>query len=208
MVVASVTEETSASVHAAANAADDMAKAMSQIGQEVQEAGHIVARAVRASHETAARMKQLSGASENVRAIVELISDIAAQTNLLALNATIEAARAGDVGKGFAVVAQEVKSLAAQTAKATVEIDEQVSGTCSVIADSSRDIDAVTMIIDRLNAIGETIGTAVQRQSMATKHIACSAQQVSNSTIDVTENGERGNALSGADSGSLRSWAR
>lgn len=71
------------------------------------------------------KMAQLNAAAKNIDqsstqigGIIKTIEDIAFQTNILALNASVEAARAGAAGKGFSVVADEVRNLAARSAKA------------------------------------------------------------------------------------------
>jgi methyl-accepting chemotaxis protein len=103
----------------------------------------------------AGAMADLTAAARQIGSVVGLIQDIAEQTNLLALNATIEAARAGQAGAGFAVVAGEVRTLAGQTAEATLRISKEVGGFRASI---ERVSDAAGAIQERLRSVDSGMG--------------------------------------------------
>jgi methyl-accepting chemotaxis protein len=154
----------------------------------VAQAAQVSARAVEETQQTDDTVRGLAESAGRIGDVVKLISDIAAQTNLLALNATIEAARAGEAGRGFAVVASEVKALAEQTAKATGEIGQQISGIQAATNDSVGAIKEISSTIERLSEISSAIAAAVEEQGAATQEIARNVQQAAQGTQQVSSN--------------------
>ncbi|WP_438446112.1 methyl-accepting chemotaxis protein [Gorillibacterium sp. sgz5001074] len=134
-------------------------------------------------------VRSLGERSEQVGAIIRIITDIASQTNLLSLNASIEAARAGEAGRGFAVVASEVKKLAEQTAASGKQITEVIK---AIQQDTQRSVrkayeseQEVLAGIQAVSRAGETfqqIEKAVQAVSSEMKDITVGSKVMSTRT--------------------------
>lgn len=186
--VASAAQQASANVQTAAAAAEQLSASVSEISRQVTQSTRIASEAVETSQRTNAIVQDLADGAQKIGTVVGLISHIAGQTNLLALNATIEAARAGDAGKGFAVVAAEVKSLAAQTAKATQDIGAQISHIQSAVGEAVTSIRGISRTIDEMSTIAAAIAAAVEQRGAATQEIARNTQQAAVGTQTVTAN--------------------
>jgi methyl-accepting chemotaxis protein len=187
-VVASASEEASTNVQSVASATEELSSSITEISRQVQESARVAGEAVSQARTTTDRVSELSRAATRIGDVVELINTIAGQTNLLALNATIEAARAGEAGRGFAVVASEVKALAEQTAKATGEIGQQISGIQSATQESVGAIKDISDTIEKLSEISSTIAAAVEEQGAATQEISRNVAQASQGTQQVSSN--------------------
>jgi methyl-accepting chemotaxis protein len=210
-MVAAASEEASTNVQSVASATEELSSSVNEISRQVQESARMANEAVDQARKTNDRVSELSKAAARIGDVVELINTIAGQTNLLALNATIEAARAGEAGRGFAVVASEVKALAEQTAKATGEIGQQISGIQAATQESVGAIKEISGTIEKLSEISSTIAAAVEEQGAATQEISRNVQQAAQGTQKVSSNitdVQRGASETGSASSQVLSAAQ
>ncbi len=183
--VAAAAEEALANAQTVAKASAELSSSIAEIASQVNSSRALTLEAVNASGAAQETIAKLSEAAGKVGAVTNLISEIASQTNLLALNATIEAARAGEAGRGFAVVASEVKSLAEQTAKATSEINLQITEIQEATQASVLSISAIGEVIRNVERVSSTVAAAIEQQNVVTIEISRTVEETSHAAREV-----------------------
>jgi len=186
--VAAAMEELSANTAQIAESTSRMSDTIKEISKNSDQARDISRKAVTTVESASSRVDDLGNAAQKIGNVSESITDISEQTNLLALNATIEAARAGEAGKGFAVVAGEIKSLAGQTAEATLQIKENINWIQQSTSSTVEEISQIASVIKEVNEIVSTISSAVGEQADTVAEIDVNVSQGADAVQEVSSN--------------------
>ena len=146
-------------------------------------------------------MLELGKKSQEIGAILDIVSELAEQTNILAVNATIEAAGAGEAGKRFAVVAEEIRKLAdrvggsAKEVRTLIEdVRSAVNTTVMATETGSKAVDAGTRQFDDVASTFKQIADlvitatdAAREIELSTKQQASAVEQVNSAIANVTQ---------------------
>lgn len=170
-----------------------------------------VDRIVEATNNISGLVGKLGERSQEIGRIIETITKIAEQTNLLSLNAAIEAARAGEAGRGFAVVAGEVRKLAENSARASIQIinlirntQQETNEAVKSVRNAQQEVGEGKVVIEQVRAALNKIFAASQETTRQVEEIAKSTESQLANTQEVTQAFEDINAIAEQNASSVQ----
>lgn len=131
---------------------------------------------------------ELETSSKQIGDIIVMISNISDQTNLLALNASIEAARAGEAGRGFNVVATEIKKLADESKKASIEIASLVKDNQKKSNDVVGSVENVSTKINSGEKIAKLVDESISKIIDGIEELAIKIDLIKTANTKIAEN--------------------
>lgn len=200
---ASSLEEIAASMNELASQTKLNADNASQASQLAEQSHSAADRGNQQMQQMVTAMGEINAAGQNISKIIKVIDEIAFQTNLLALNAAVEAARAGQHGKGFAVVAEEVRNLAARSAKAASETAVLIEGSvqkaengASIADRTAEGLNEIVEGITKVTDLVSDIAAASNEQAQGISQVNVGLSQIDQVTQQNTASAEEGAAAS------------
>jgi len=202
--------ESAASLEQISSSMSEIGSQVGQTAENANQANSLAGEAAAAAETGSERMAEMISAmdeinqsGQNISKIIKVIDEIAFQTNLLALNAAVEAARAGQHGKGFAVVAEEVRNLAARSAKAASETAELIEGSVvkatngtQIAERTAESLEEIVSAVTKVTDLIAEIAAASNEQANGVSQVNIGLQQIDQVVQQTTANAEESAAIS------------
>lgn len=166
-------EEVSRTIQSLLDSASNIAEAAHGVFDNAQ-------RTRQTTESMAGHVLSLTGHTNRIAELLEVIRDIADRSDLLALNASLEATRAGEAGRAFSLVASEMRRLAERITASVQDVkalltDIRSAGTSSAVAtDESR------KLAESTTDSAHHITMVTQQQRTATGQVLESMREIGN----------------------------
>ena len=95
--------------------------------------------------------KEINRNSQEIKNILNFITDISSQINLLSVNASIESNKSGEAGSGFSVIADEIKTLAKTIDEFVENIKKLIENNYNIVKQGVDYSNQLDNILEKIN---------------------------------------------------------